>query len=71
MTKQELKNCPICGKPVEVHGGPEEWSPTWCDADSGGDPLSIHCDCGLSFCIGFCDISEFIQAWNIRSDKND
>lgn len=66
--KPNLKHCPICGKLVEVHGGEEEWKPTYYDPDSGGDPYSVHCNCGLSFSIGFCEIDEFIKAWNDRSE---
>jgi len=62
-----LKPCPICGKPVVVNGGSEEWIPTFYDPDSGGEPYSISCECGVSFCAGYCDYLEFKAAWNIRS----
>lgn len=64
-----LKKCPFCGKEVKVHGGVEEWKPTFYDPDSGGDPYSIHCDCGLEFSIGYCDYEEFQNAWNKRADE--
>lgn len=65
-----LKKCPFCGKDVEVHGGVEEWTPTFNDPDSGGDPYYIHCDCGLEFSIGYCDYSDFQNAWNNRVKEN-
>lgn len=64
-----LKKCPICGKEVEVHGGVEEWKPTFYDPDSGGEPYYIHCDCGLEFSIGYCEYEEFQNAWNNRVDE--
>ena len=66
--KPNLKHCPFCGKLVEVHGGNEEWIPTYYDPDSGGDPYRVSCDCGLDFSIGYCEIDEFIKAWNSRSE---
>ena len=44
----EIKPCPICGNPLKAHG-PEDWFPTFCDPDSGGDPYSFYCDCGFHF----------------------
>lgn len=61
---KELMNCPICGRKVEIRGGVEEWVPTFYDPDSGGDPYYIHCDCGFNFETGYCDVIEFINAWN-------
>jgi hypothetical protein len=61
-----LKPCPFCGKEVEVHGGAEEWTPTFYDPDSGGEPYYISCDCGLSYSIGYCDYKEFKDTWNNR-----
>lgn len=68
-----LKRCPICGREVEVHEGNKEWKPTHCDPDSGGDPYQINCECGLSFCVGYCEYEEFQNAWNdrIKEDYND
>lgn len=60
-----LKTCPICGKTVKVHG-PEDWHPTFYDPDSGGDPYSIECECGLSFCVNSYDFEETAKAWNKR-----
>ena len=66
MNDIELLECPICGRKVEIHGGVEEWTPTFYDPDSGGDPYYIHCKCGLSFEIGYCDATELAKAWNTR-----
>lgn len=66
--KPNLLHCPFCGKFVELHGGEEEWKPTYYDPDSGGDPYSITCNCGLRFSMGYCEIDEFIRAWNNRSE---
>ena len=41
MTK--LKPCPFCGGEAEIVGGPENWTPTFCDPDSGGDPIAVVC----------------------------
>lgn len=66
MDNIELLHCPICGRQVEIHGGVEEWKPTFYDPDSGGDPYYIHCECGIEFSIGYCDITEIVNAWNTR-----
>jgi len=66
--KPNLMHCPFCGKPVEIHGGPEEWSPTFYDPDSGGDPYYVDCNCGLHFSIGCREIEEVIKAWNHRHE---
>lgn len=63
-----LKKCPICGREVDVHGGNEEWKPTFYDPDSVGNPYNINCDCGLEFSIGCCDYGEFQNALNNRID---
>lgn len=34
---------------------------------SGGDPINIHCKCGLEFCTGTYDWGEFVEAWNRRT----
>ena len=67
-----LKKCPMCGREVEVHGGVEEWKPTFYDPDSGGDSYYIYCDCGLEFSIGYCEYKEFQDAWNnrVKEDYN-
>ena len=62
----KLKSCPICGRDVDIHGGVEEWKPTFYDPDSGGDPYYIHCECGLEFSIGYCESTELAEAWNTR-----
>ena len=66
MNDIELLECPICGRKVEIHGGIEEWTPTFYDPDSGGDPYYIYCECGLSFEIGYCEAIELANAWNTR-----
>lgn len=67
MTDKELKPCPFCGREVEIHGGPEEWTPTFWDPDSGGDPYCISCDCGCTFEIGDCEPQDIAEAWNRRT----
>lgn len=59
--------CPICGREVKVRGGVEDWKPTFYDPDSGGDPYYIHCECGLEFSIGYCEITDLAKAWNRRA----
>ena len=44
-----------------------DWHPTVCDPDSGGDPINIHCKCGLEFSTGTYDYKEFVDAWNRRA----
>lgn len=66
MSEIKFRNCPICGKEVEVRGGDIDWKPTFYDPDSGGDPYYIHCECGLEFSIGYCDIKDLAKAWNTR-----
>ena len=43
-----------------------DWCPTFYDPDSGGDPISIHCQCGIEFCAATHDWKEFVEAWNAR-----
>ena len=62
----KLEHCPFCGREVAVHGGPEEWTPTFYDPDSGGDPYYIACECGCTFEIGYCELDELAEAWNRR-----
>lgn len=69
MSEIKLKPCPLCKKEVTVHGGDIDWHPTFYDPDSGGDPYEIQCECGLVFCIGYCDISELVEAWNRREGE--
>lgn len=49
-TKAEDILCPICGNPVHVYG-PEDWTPSFTDPDSGGD-RSI-----MSVTAGFLSVS--------------
>ena len=65
----DLKKCPLCGAEVKVHG-PMDWKPTFYDPDSGGDPVSIDCECGMSFSIGSYDYQETYRAWNRRAGEN-
>lgn len=60
-----IKTCPICGSEVKVYG-PDDWKPTFYDPDSGGDPVVIVCDCGLTFSINSYDYQETFDAWNSR-----
>lgn len=68
--KKELKPCPFCGRSIDiekdVYEPSRDWHPTFIDPDSGGDPINIHCKCGLEFCTGTYDWGEFVEAWNRR-----
>lgn len=70
--KEELKPCPFCGHSIDiekdVYEPSRDWHPTWMDPDSGGDPINIHCECGLEFCTGTHDWGEFVKAWNRRAN---
>lgn len=70
-TQIELKNCPICGKKInigkDVYIPERDYHPTLNDSDSGSAPISLHCVCGLEFCTGTYDFKEFAKAWNTRS----
>lgn len=48
---EELKPCPFCGHSIDiekdVYEPSRDWPPTFIDPDSGGDPINIHCECGL------------------------
>lgn len=50
----KLKPCPFCGKEIDtnkdMHIPERDWKPSFYDPDSGGYPISIHCECGLGFC---------------------
>ncbi len=37
-----------------------DWKPSYYDPDSGGEPISVHCDCGMEFCAATHDWKEFI-----------
>lgn len=41
------------------------------DPDSGGNPIAIHCECGLTFCTGTWDWKEAVEIWNKRVNKED
>lgn len=65
MEEIKFKPCPKCGREVDVLGGPESWIPTFYDPDSGdGGPYYIHCNCGLRFSAGYCELEDFAKAWN-------
>jgi hypothetical protein len=64
----ELKPCPFCGGEVKIGGGQEDWTPTWYDPDSGGDPYFIACNCGCTFEIGYVEAWEIAEAWNRRAE---
>lgn len=70
---EELKPCPFCGHSIDVEKDVYEpsmdWHPTFIDPDSGGDPINIHCKCGLEFCTGTYDWGEFVEAWNRRANE--
>nr|DAG44676.1 MAG TPA: restriction alleviation protein [Bacteriophage sp.] len=72
---EELKPCPFCGHRIaiekDVYDPSKDWSPTFIDPDSGGDPINIHCECGLEFCTGTYDWGEFVKAWNRRANDVD
>lgn len=65
-----VKPCLFCGHRIviekDVYDPSRDWSPTFIDPDSGGDPINIHCECGLEFCTGTYDWGEFVKAWNRR-----
>ena len=67
MMNEELKPCPFCGGEAELIGGTENWTPTYDDPDSGGDPVAVvcnNCSCGLYGT--FWDYGDAEKAWNNR-----
>ena len=66
--KLHIKPCPLCGMAVRVYG-PDNWRPTFYDPDSGGDPVVLQCDCGLTFSINSYDYQETYDAWNNRTPE--
>lgn len=72
---ESLKPCPFCGHSIDiekdVYDPSDDWHPTFIDPDSGGDPINIHCECGLEFCTGTYDRGEFVKAWNRRANDVD
>lgn len=67
---EKLLPCPKCGRGIDIdkdmYISDRDWKPTLYDPDSGGDPISIHCECGIEFCSGTYDWKEFVEAWNKR-----
>lgn len=70
MSEIKLLPCPICSREIDIEKNlyiPErDWKPTFYDPDSGGEPINIHCECGLEFSTGTYDMSEFEKRWNTR-----
>ena len=67
----KLLPCPFCGGEAKIVGGAENWTPTFSDPDSGGDPIAVvcqKCECGLHF---FDNYSDAITAWNNRTQPNE
>ena len=68
----KLKPCPLCGKEINAEKNiyiPErDWKPSFYDPDSGGEPISIRCECGLRFYTGTYDWEEAVKAWNKRKE---
>ena len=74
LAMENLRPCPFCGGVVDeekMYIPERDWKPSFYDPDSGGYPLSIHCECGLEFCTGTYDWSEFVKAWNRRATDAD
>lgn len=65
-SKGIVLRCPKCHRRVHVHG-PEDWSPTFNNPDSGGDPYEFYCDCGLVFYSKEPEYQEALLLWNTRS----
>lgn len=72
---EKLKPCPFCGEEIDTEKNvyiPErDWEPSFYDPDSGGNPIAIHCECGLTFCTGTWDWKEAVEIWNKRVNKED
>lgn len=66
----KLKPCPFCGKEIDteknVYIPDRDWAPSFYDPDSGGNPIAIHCECGLTFYTGTWDWKEAVEIWNRR-----
>lgn len=71
MADIKLRNCPFCGGEAELVGGPEEWSPTFNDPDSGGEPYRVICsECGAEMAGGgLFEPEQAAEAWNRRNDN--
>lgn len=63
-----LKPCPFCGREVKMFGGPEDWTPTAWDPDSGGDPYAVVCECGAQSIDDF-DPEKVAYWWNRRVES--
>ena len=56
----------MCGSTPKARG-PDDWHPTLNPPASGGDPVSIECECGVNFSIWSYDYYETRLAWNTRA----
>lgn len=65
--ENKLKPCPFCGEEATIIGGPENWTPTFYDPDSGGEPIAVVCKCGCGLYGAFWDYSDAVKAWNQRT----
>ena len=49
----KLKPCPKYSREIDIENNmyisDRDWHPTLYDPDSGGDPISIYCQCGIEF----------------------
>jgi len=69
MADMKLKPCPKCGREInleDMYLPDRDWHPTYYDPDSGGNPISLRCKCGIEFCAGTHDWNEFVKEWNTR-----
>lgn len=75
MKMGKLKPCPFCGKEIDteknVYISERDWAPSFYDPDSGGNPIVIHCECGLTFYTDTWDWKEAVEIWNKRVNKED
>ena len=71
MADMKLKTCPKCGREINIDEDmyipDRDWCPTYYDPDSGGNPISLRCKCGIEFCAGTHDWNEFVKEWNTRT----
>lgn len=66
-SEHKLKSCPLCGRRVELVDGPEFWTPSYYDPDSGGNPYLLRCKCGVEFKDKkYREYKDFVKKWNKR-----